>query len=96
MTIDVEQEAEIRRLHYAEHWPVGTVAAQLGVHPDAVKRVLGLLEPRAPGPPRPKLVDRFRPFVDQTLAKYPRLRSTRLHDMLVARGYKGYDAIRRR
>jgi transposase len=89
MTIELEQEAEIRRLHYAEHWPVGTLASQLGVHPDAVKRVLGLLEPRAPGPPRPKLVDQFRPFVDQILAKYPRLRSTRLHDMLVARGFKG-------
>src|SRR5919201_3992520 len=89
MTLELEQEAEIRRLHYAEHWPVGTVAAQLGVHPDAVKRVLGLLEPRSPGPPRPKLVDGFRPFVDQTLAKYPRLRATRLHDMLVARGFKG-------
>jgi transposase len=89
MTIDLEHEAEIRRLHYAEHWPVGTVASQLGVHPDAIKRVLGLLEPRPAGPPRAKLVDRFRPFVEQTLATYPRLRSTRLHDMLVARGFKG-------
>jgi transposase len=89
MTIDLEHEAEIRRLHYAEHWPVGTVASQLSVHPDAVKRVLGLLEPRKPGPPRARLVDRFRPFVEQTLATYPRLRSTRLHDMLVARGFKG-------
>jgi transposase len=89
MTIDVEQEAEIRRLHYAEHWPVGTVAAQLGIHADAVKRVLGLLEPRTPGPPRPRLIDPFRPFVEQTLERYPRLRSTRLHDMLLARGFKG-------
>ena len=24
--------AEIRRLFYAEHWTVGTIAAQLGVH----------------------------------------------------------------
>jgi transposase len=89
MTVTVEQEAEIRRLHYAEHWPVGTVSSQLGVHPDAVKRVLGLLEPRTPAPPRPRLVDGFRPFIDETLRRFPRLRATRLHDMLVPRGFKG-------
>lgn len=37
-----EVEAEILRLYYAEHWRVGTIAAQLGVHPDVVRRVLGL------------------------------------------------------
>lgn len=89
MTVALEQEADIRRLHYAEHWPVGTIAAQLSLHPDAVKRVLGLLEPRAPAPPRPRLVDPYRPFIDETLAKYPRLRATRLHDMLTPRGFKG-------
>lgn len=26
------ERAEIRRIFYAEHWPVGTIAAQLGVH----------------------------------------------------------------
>jgi transposase len=89
MTIEIDQEADIRRLYYAEHWPVGTVAAQLGIHADAVKRVLGLLEPRTPGPPRPRLIDPFRPFVEQTLERYPGLRSTRLHDMLLDRGFKG-------
>src|SRR4029079_6131971 len=42
-----ELEAEIVRLHYAEHWPVGTIATQLEAHPDVVRRVLGLREPRA-------------------------------------------------
>jgi hypothetical protein len=37
-----ELEAAIVRLHYAEHWKVGTIAAQLDVHPDVVRRVLGL------------------------------------------------------
>jgi hypothetical protein len=80
MTLAVEQEADVRRLHYAEHWPVGTIASQLGIHPDAVKRVPGLFEPRAPAPPRPRLVDTFRPFIDETLHRFPRLRATRLHD----------------
>jgi len=34
--LDAEAVSEIRRLHYAEHWKVGTIVAQLGVHPDAV------------------------------------------------------------
>ena len=34
--ITPEQRAEIRRLFYAEHWKVGTIAAALGVHRDTV------------------------------------------------------------
>ena len=33
-------EAEILRLHHAEHWPIGTIAAQLRVHHSVVRRVL--------------------------------------------------------
>ena len=33
-------EAEILRLHHAEHWPVGTLARQLQVHHATVRRVL--------------------------------------------------------
>lgn len=89
MTVDLAIEAEIRRLHYAEHWPIGTVAAQLSVHRDVVRRVLGLLEPRTPRPPRPLLLEPYRPFIDETLKKHPRLRSTRMYDMLAARGFRG-------
>ena len=42
MTVPLEIETEIRRLHFAEHWPVGTVASQLAIHEDVVRRVLGL------------------------------------------------------
>lgn len=38
MTISREVEAEVRRLHYAEHWKRGTIAAQLGLHFDTVER----------------------------------------------------------
>jgi transposase len=81
--------AEIVRLHYAEHWKVGTIAAQLGVHADVVRRVLGIGEARVPAEPRPRLIDPFRDFVQSTLASYPTLRATRLFDMLCGRGYLG-------
>ena len=42
MTVAPEVEADIRRHFFAEHWRVGTIAAQLGIHPDAVRRVVGL------------------------------------------------------
>ncbi len=84
-----ELEAEIVRLHYAEHWPVGTIATQLETHVDQVRRVLGLDAPRAPAPPRPRIVDPYRPFIDDTLRRYPKLLATRLYDMVRARGFRG-------
>jgi transposase len=98
MTIDPAQEAEIRRLHFAEHWKVGTIVTQLGLHHDVVERVLGLgkgarsrpaelavAEPaEVPAPLRP-----YETFVLETLTQYPRLRATRLFDMLRERGYEG-------
>ena len=84
-----ELEVEIVRLYYAEHWPVGTIATQLDAHPDQVRRVLGLGEARAPSQLRGRIVDPYRQFIDDTLARYPKLRATRLHDMLRERGYPG-------
>ena len=40
MPISPDLEAQILRYHHAEHWPVGTIARQLGVHRDTVDRVL--------------------------------------------------------
>ncbi|TAK23841.1 MAG: hypothetical protein EPO40_25110 [Myxococcaceae bacterium] len=38
--IPPEREAEVLRLHHAEHWRIGTIAAQLGLHHTAVRRAL--------------------------------------------------------
>jgi len=101
MTIDEAKEAEIRRLHFAEHWKVGTIATQLGLHHEVVERVLGLGKGKRSQPPvldRDTLVAAikvpapllsYEAFVDETLKQYPRLCATRLYDMLVERGYEG-------
>jgi DNA-binding transcriptional regulator LsrR (DeoR family) len=39
--IDAAVAARLRRLYYAEHWRIGTIAAELGVHHDTVARALG-------------------------------------------------------
>ena len=85
-----EREAEILRLYHAEKWPVGTIAAQLGVHHSTVRRVLaqaGIGAARQMA--RPSIVDPFVPFIVETLVKYPRLRASRLYVMARERGYAG-------
>jgi AraC-like DNA-binding protein len=38
--IDLPRFALIRRRYYAGHWKIGTIAAELGVHPDTVRRAI--------------------------------------------------------
>jgi transposase len=97
MTITQEQHARIRQLYFGEHWKVGTIVAELGLHPDAVTRALetprfgNRVDAR-----RPSILDPYKPLVVTTLEKHPRLRSSRLHQMLQARGYNGGAATVRR
>lgn len=88
--ITPEQRAEIRRLHYAEHWRVGTIATQLGVHHETVAAALNrdTVQTRG-GRCRATALDPYLAFLRDTLAQYPRLRATRLHEMLRGRGYRG-------
>jgi transposase len=98
--IDPAKAAEIVRLHFAEKWPVGTIAAQLGLHHDAVERVIGDEEAKglpSPVPERPSRITPFVPFIIATFEKYPKLAGTRLHAMCRERGYVGgVDHFRRR
>jgi transposase len=85
-----DREAEILRLYHAEKWPVGTVAAQLGLHHSTVRRVLaqaGLDAGRVSV--RPTMADPYVPFIEETLKQYPRLRASRIYEMVKARGYPG-------
>lgn len=83
-----ELRAEIRRLHFAEHWKVGTIAEALHVHHDTVRLAIAT-EPARQALYRPSQLDPFLPLIRETLAQYPRLRATRLHEMLKSRGYPG-------
>ena len=91
--IPKDTEAEILRLRHAEHWPIGTIAATLHLHHSVVRRVLhrDALPDGAPTM-RPSLVDPYLPFMRETLAKYPKLRASRLYHMAKERGYPGKEA----
>jgi hypothetical protein len=81
---------KIRRLFYAEHWRVGTIASTLGVHPDTVQRAIERDRfVRAGSQIRPSLLDPYKAFIMTTLEQYPRLRATRLSAMLHDRGFAG-------
>ena len=84
-----EQVARIRHLFHAEHWKIGTIAAQLLLHPDTVRRALETGRFRSQPRLRTQLTDLYLDFLRQTLQQYPRLRATRRFPMIVPRGYTG-------
>jgi transposase len=88
--IKPEIEAEILRLHHAEHWPVGTIARELRCHHSTVRRVLAQAGvPAAVQLTRSSIADPYLAFIVQTLTQYPTLRASRLHRMACERGYPG-------
>ena len=81
---------KIRHLFYAEHWKIGTIAAQLDVHRDAVRAALETEGfNRARREQSDRLADPYLDFIRQTLKQYPRLRATRIFQMIQLRGYSG-------
>jgi transposase len=95
--IEAELYARIRRLFFAEHWKVGTIATELGVHHETVERAIESDRfVRTQRQFRPSMLDPYKPFIGETLEKHPRLRATRIYEMVRSRGYAGgYTPVRR-
>ena len=90
MALTPEIEAQILRYYHAEHWRIGTIASQLHIHRDSVARVLAQAGLPAMGSlRRPSAVDPYLPFILETLDQFPRLRASRVYEMVKARGYPG-------
>src|SRR5690349_10773363 len=87
--ISPETRALIRRYFYAEHWKIGTIASELGVHPDAVRNAIEAERFRSVQLSRSSLVDPYIEFIRQVLEQHPRLRATRMYQMIGDRGYTG-------
>ena len=93
--IDMETRARIRHLFHAEHWKVGTIAAELHLHPETVARAIET-ERFKNKTARGSSVDEYAGFIRETLEKHPRLRATRIFEMLRLRGYTaGIHPVRR-
>jgi hypothetical protein len=87
--IPPETHVEIRRYFYAEHWKIGTIARELGIHPDAVRKAIESDRFHRGQELRPSIIDPYLEFVRQTLGQHPRLRATRIYQMIRDRGYAG-------
>lgn len=87
--ISPEIRAQIRRYFYAEHWKIGTIARELGVHPEAVRHAVELQRLGVTQALRPSKVDPYVEFIRQILEQHPRLRATRIYQMVRERGYAG-------
>ncbi|MBU2693075.1 MAG: IS21 family transposase [bacterium] len=88
--IPPELRARIRRFFFVEHWRIGTIATELGVHPDTVRRAIESERFNGTVPKlRCTLLDPYRAFIADVLERHPRLRSTRLFEMIRDRGYQG-------
>jgi transposase len=88
--IDADTRARIRRLFYAEHWRIGTISSELGVHHDAVRNAVEADRFVRPGTQvRPTVLDPYKGLIAKILDDHPRLRATRVFEMLRSRGYPG-------
>ncbi len=87
--LNLETQAHIRHLFFAEHWKIGTIAQQLGVHHDAVRHAIQTDSFHREQALRPCITDPYVEFVRETLKNYPQLRATRIFQMVRDRGYAG-------
>ena len=94
--IDPETKARIRRLFHAEHWKIGTIAAELRLHPETVARAIETERFHNHKSVRRSAVDPYAGFIREILSQHPNLRATRILEMLRSRGYKdGIYPVRR-
>jgi transposase len=94
--IGPEVKAEIRRLFFAEHFKIGTIAQVIGVSWETVRETIGSVGFNRARFVRPSLAEPYLAFMRATLERYPRLRATRLHAMLKERGFTGSVRVVRR
>jgi transposase len=87
--IDTETRARVRHLFYAEHWKVGTIARELVLHPETVSIAVETDRFNNTKTLRPSATDAYAGFIREVLAKHPRLRATRIFQMIRDRGYCG-------
>jgi len=87
--ISAETRAQIRQWFFAEHWKIGTIAQALSLHPDAVRHAIESDRFHRAQTLRACLTDPYLPFIRETLEQHPRLRATRIYQMIRDRGYQG-------
>jgi len=88
--IDDEQRNKIKQLYYAEHFKIYAICKALRVHHTTVKKIIN---PNFDNIKRRPLhvssLDDYQAIIAEKLDLYPKIRATRLIQILADRGYKG-------
>lgn len=88
--ISPETKAEIRRLFYAEHHTVRSIADALGIHHSTVGRAIDKESfVTRSAVVRDRGIDAYLPIVKDVFEQIPTIRATRLIQILSDRGFKG-------
>lgn len=87
--------AEVNRLFYVEHFTRNAIAHALGIHHDTVKALLERPKVISPGSPPSTMLAPYLWLIEETLQRYPKIRSTRILQLLKDRGYRGSITILR-
>ena len=91
-----ELKAEIFRLFFAEHYTMNSIADTLGVHHDTVQSAINLRgQSRCLRPMRESMLRPYISVIEDRLAETPKLRSTRLIQILRDYGYQGSISLLR-
>ncbi|MCB9229135.1 MAG: hypothetical protein H6618_05945 [Deltaproteobacteria bacterium] len=96
MAYTPELIAQIRRLHFHEHYTIHAVSQVVNLHRDTVKRILYGDHSPDSGHSRPKITDPYLTVIMEHLDNYPSIRCTKLLRIMKDRGYCGsYNSLRR-
>jgi transposase len=88
--INVDQWAEIRRLHRVEGMSIRGISQHLGVARKTVARALRMEEaPKYRRAREPSKLDPFKARIGDLLAEYPRLSAVRVHEIISGEGFQG-------
>jgi len=84
-----ETYTEIRRLFYAEHFTINAIAEALNVHHGTVQDAIESKKFDSKSVNRKSMLDPYIPAIKEIMEDYPKITATRLHQMLLDRGFKG-------
>ena len=94
--LEVEQWAEIRRLHRVEHLSVRAIARRLGLARNTVRTALRSKdEPTYDRAERPSCLDPFNNRIAEILAEFPELSAVRIYEIIEPEGFTGRLTILR-
>ncbi len=93
--IDVEQWAEIRRLHFVEGVSIREIRRRTGLHRETIRRALATERPPAyrRREKAPSKLDPFKEEIERLLRSDHRIPGTRIRELLAELGYEGGKTI---